>query len=593
VELFPDKRNLVNIIEQARKGAVCLPEFQREFVWKREEVADLLRSIVRRYYIGSLLLLRCEPNNPPFAPRFFRGAKPQYHQPRPEYLVLDGQQRITALLYALTAPNLGLKDSSRRRWFFLDLKLLLEDVYDDEIVFDRAEDELGDLLTEQKQYQQLVLPCTRLLNSRDFFKWRDGLDDWLRENSPADHQNFRDRWRDPWTDLVTAFQNYQVPLVELPRVEDSDSEAIGRVCAIFEKLNSTGVALSVYDLLTARLYRHGIKLHHLWEKACKAHPRLAAWSEGKAEKNNFGVLLLRTLALLRDVKPTPRELIDLDPENFEKDWRRAAQAMEKALELVTLVAPDGFGAFDPKWLPGSGLLPTLAALRATIEEKKLGEAARADLRRWYWCNVFIERYSSAVESKSRKDYTEMLEYWQKGSPEPSVFTEAKALIGSSSYTIRDSATTGSAVYSGVFCLLALRNARDWRRGEIIQLQDLQDHHIFPRGFLQQRGFTKRVEINTIVNRTLISDETNNKIKAKSPAEYLQSEDIFPAGPNLELLQPHFIGPDALETLHAAKEDLGPAGLREVYEKFLSIREAAIIAEIRRVTGVEKSMGGKA
>jgi len=187
----------------------------------------------------------------------------------------------------------------------------------------------------------------------------------------------------------------------------------------------------------------------------------------------------------------------------------------------------------------------------------------------------------------------MLEYWQKGSPEPSVFTEAKALIGSSSYTIRDSATTGSAVYSGVFCLLALRNARDWRRGEIIQLQDLQDHHIFPRGYLQQRGFTKRVEINTIVNRTLISDETNNKIKAKSPAEYLQSEDIFPAGPNLELLQPHFIGPDALETLHAAKEDLGPAGLREVYEKFLSIREAAIIAEIRRVTGVEKSMGGKA
>ena len=49
MELFPDKRNLVNIIEQARKGAVCLPEFQREFVWKREEVADLLRSILRRY----------------------------------------------------------------------------------------------------------------------------------------------------------------------------------------------------------------------------------------------------------------------------------------------------------------------------------------------------------------------------------------------------------------------------------------------------------------------------------------------------------------------------------------------------------------
>ena len=55
--------------------------------------------------------------------------------------------------------------------------------------------------------------------------------------------------------------------MELPRVDDSDSESIGRVCAIFEKLNSTGVDLSVYDLLTARLYRSGIRLHDLWDEA--------------------------------------------------------------------------------------------------------------------------------------------------------------------------------------------------------------------------------------------------------------------------------------------------------------------------------------
>ena len=92
--------------------------------------------------------------------------------------ILDGQQRITALIYALTAPNLGLKDSRRRRWFFLDLKLLLEDIYDDEIIFDRTERDLGDLLVEKAQYEQLFLPCTKLISSRDFLKWRDGLDDW-------------------------------------------------------------------------------------------------------------------------------------------------------------------------------------------------------------------------------------------------------------------------------------------------------------------------------------------------------------------------------------------------------------------------------
>ena len=92
---------------------------------------------------------------------------------------------------------------------------------------------------------------------------------------PDQVDRYRSDWRDGWTSAVTAFQTFEAPLVELPRVDDSDSEAIGRVCAIFEKLNSTGVDLSVYDLLTARLYRSGIRLHDLWAEACKSHPRLA------------------------------------------------------------------------------------------------------------------------------------------------------------------------------------------------------------------------------------------------------------------------------------------------------------------------------
>lgn len=36
-------------------------------------------------------------------------------------LVLDGQQRLSSLTYALTAPDLSLKDSCARRWFFVSL----------------------------------------------------------------------------------------------------------------------------------------------------------------------------------------------------------------------------------------------------------------------------------------------------------------------------------------------------------------------------------------------------------------------------------------------------------------------------------------
>lgn len=586
MEIIPDKRKVVGLVEQACAGQICLPNFQRDFVWTREEVADLVRSIVRGYFIGSLLLLRCDKANPPFAPVYLRGSKPPLVEPHPELLVLDGQQRLSSLIYALTAPNLSLKDSSKRRWFFLNLDVLLEEPDNDEIVFDRAQRELRGLDDRTIQYQERILPCTALLTAQAFYRWRDGFDDWARANDGDAHERYRHGWREGWTSAVTDFQTFEAPLVELPRIDDNDSDSIGRVCAIFEKLNSTGVDLSVYDLLTARLYRSGIRLHDLWAEGCKTNPRLRTWSKGKADEHKFGVLVLRTLALLRGLDPKPRILIDLSPEGFEDDWRRACAAIERALELVTHVGPDGFGVFAEKWLPGFGLIPILAALRAAIDSRKLGENERSDLRRWYWCNVFLERYSSAVESKSRKDYLEMTKYWFEEGPEPAVFHEAQSWIGAPGFRIRGSASYASAVYSGVFCLLAIRKARDWRRGEAIELQELQDHHIFPQAYLRRHGVTKRIDVNTIANRTLISNETNGKIKDKAPADYLGDADIFPSGAREDLLRPHFVDETTLPLLQAAKEELSNVELADLYSQWLQAREAAIIEQIRRVCGIE-------
>ena len=587
LELTPDKRKAVGLVEQARDGRICIPNFQREFIWTRDEVADLVRSILRGYFIGSLLFLRTDPLRPPFAPAFLRGAAPSLVKPHPELLILDGQQRLSALLYALTAPDLTLKDSSKRRWFFVDLNLLLEDPESDEIVLDYSKRELGGLDSLAVQYERRILPCTRLLSHQSFTQWLFGFEDWMRATSPQLESQYRNEWRGSWDSAVSAFQSFDVPLVELPAVDENDSASIGRVCAIFEKLNSTGVDLSVYDLLTARLYRSDIRLHDLWTESCVKHPRLRAWSRGKADHNKFGVLVLRTLALLRGLDPKPRILIDLKPKGFEEDWRRAAAAMDRALELVTHVGNDGFGVFEEKWLPGFGLIPVVAALRCEIDDRRLGDSARADLRRWYWCNVFMERYSSAIESKSRKDYSEMMRYWLEGGSEPALFAEARTAIGSPGYRISTSASYASAVYSGVFCLLARRHAQDWRLKESIELQKLEDHHIFPRAYLTRKGLTKKTEINTIVNRTLLSNETNQLIKDRAPAFYVVDPKIFPHGPVETLMQPHFVIETAVNEMRVAEENLDPQAAVAIYSNFLAIREASIIEEIRLVCGIAK------
>jgi hypothetical protein len=291
---------------------------------------------------------------------------------------------------------------------------------------------------------------------------------------------------------------------------------------------------------------------------------------------------------MRDLEAKPKTLINLDPKNFEADWVRAAAAMERALELVTHVGPDGFGVFNRKWLPGFGLLPVLAALRAHIEDHRLGDAPRADLRRWYWSSVFLERYSSAVETKSRRDYSELTRFWSATGARPSIFTEADARIGASGYGIRESASYASAVYSGVFCLLAINGARDWAAAETIELQKLEDHHIFPQGYLTKRGFDAnrdKTAINSIVNRTLISDATNKLISDTAPAAYLADERVFPRPPDM-LLQAHFVAADSLVAMSAANGELDAAELRITYDQFGAAREASIVQHIRQACGVE-------
>ena len=584
MDITPDKRKLVSLVEQAQQGDLCLPEFQRDFVWPRDQVADLVRSVLRGYYVGSVLLLHTNPDQPPFQPVFLKGAKPKSPTPRPKQLVLDGQQRLTALMYALTAPDYPLKETSKPRRFFIDLNKVLLDIDDDEIVVDIAAQELGELSTFEGQFKQLLLPCTALLESSTFSAWKDKLDDWLRDEDKEQHQRYREQWRGPWTDLITRFQTFQVAVVELPQVNEGDPEALGRVCAIFEKLNSSGVELSVYDLLTARLYRSKIKLHELWRAACEHNQRLNEWSDGKAETLKLGIIVLRVLALLRGVTPTPKELINLDPDGFVEDWQRAAQAVDRALTLLESSSQEGFGMFDRKWLPGTGLIAVLAAGRQIIIEGKKGAAERESLRRWYWCSVFLERYSSAVETKARKDYSELLAFWD-GNPEPSVFAEAQARLSAASYTVRNSASSASSVYSGLFCLLAINGAQDWRASESLTLHTLQDHHIFPRAYLKRAGMTKRSEVNTVLNRTLISDITNQKIRDKAPGEYMRWADVFPGGATQSVLAPHFLGGQARQALLDATDDLTPEQVAGLYEQFLTSREILMLHAIRTQCGV--------
>jgi uncharacterized protein with ParB-like and HNH nuclease domain len=50
MEITPDKLKLIDLVEDAYRGKLCRPNFQRDFVWPRDQVADLVRSVLRGYF---------------------------------------------------------------------------------------------------------------------------------------------------------------------------------------------------------------------------------------------------------------------------------------------------------------------------------------------------------------------------------------------------------------------------------------------------------------------------------------------------------------------------------------------------------------
>jgi hypothetical protein len=79
-----------DMLTQIDLGSMALPEFQRGYVWNRDQVRDLMLSLYRRYPVGSLMVLETRTENAEA-----RGEGPL--APGVVKLLFDGQQRITSL----------------------------------------------------------------------------------------------------------------------------------------------------------------------------------------------------------------------------------------------------------------------------------------------------------------------------------------------------------------------------------------------------------------------------------------------------------------------------------------------------------------
>jgi len=542
--------NLLTIVKDAFQGKVVLPEFQRSFVWSRENIEELLVSILQGYFIGTFLILDTPPERALFPFRTVEGLEKINSQKSPTdhptiRLVLDGQQRLTSLFYVLYEPGIPLRYSQNPHQFFLRLDLILDGNPDDAVYGVSLADRRRLSEMERMVEKGEAIRFSLFRDSSRFYRWLHQEQRTLGENEREIVEGFYQR-----------FASFLVPVVSI-----SPEAGKENIVNIFERINRTGVSLSLFDLAAARLYLKGIHLRDLWKAFAHENKTLA-----QLIKPEF---ILKVISIWENKEPRKSALLDvideLDKEHFQEQWKLACYWLSQAYQRVT--SPQGYGAFNERWIPYTTQLVPLAIFLRTVAEKHGGEEMYRKIDRWYWGSVFAQRYDQAVDTTTYRDVRAVSE-WLDGGPCPTWLDSFQP------HQIDLSEIEGqrSSIYRGAMCLIVKAGAKDFINGQAAVLAECQDDHIFPRAKYQHEPL-----VNSILNRTLISSMSNQIKSNKRPSEYLP---LF--------LQKHGGDKERLQgTLnsHLIPEEDQRAMEQDDFSAFIQARQRAFQEEIaRRVRG---------
>ena len=452
-------------------GDIVLPEFQRPFVWKRRQVLDLLDSIYRNYPIGSMLVWESSlklMSKRSIADLTIADRSPNY----PVNYLLDGQQRLSTVCGVLhwkpgkptSVWNVAF-DLKRKDFFHVDT--------------------LDDLPLHQ-------IPLRRLADPSEFYRKISPLTD-PELSAAADL-------------LFNRFTDYQVPLVTLGEMELTD------VAPVFERINSTGTRLTIFDLMRAATWSTGFDLGRSVDEIRKViAPKRFAQLDEK--------VFLRALSATAGGSFTVESIGDLR--------KRNDQALQDAVNATTrsaLLACDFLSTEVnvPRYeaLPYANQFVVLCELFHRVPNPNAAQLS--EIRRWFWRTTLAGYFGGWNSGQMAADMTAIREWVANKSPKIEIGT-----VTSNERLWRTKAfRSNSATAKMVALMLAQAQPLDILNGQRIDpdkslawSNDKEFHHFFPQAYLRDHG-TSSAQANLVANIVLLSSSSNIGIRDSSPRDYL-------------------------------------------------------------------------
>jgi hypothetical protein len=529
------KAALNDLLREIRDGKIQLPDFQRGWVWDDDHIRDLLVSIARSFPIGAVMLLEAG-GDVRFQTRPVEGLEDIVPKDRaPEKLILDGQQRLTTLTQALAigkpVQTRTSKGKQIQRYYYFDIRRTVEAPHAlDEAVIAVDETRLLrsdfgrkvelDLSSTELECQQLYFPCEHIMNSDD---WESTLHQVAPEHFGI-YMAFRAK-------VLAAFRSYQLPVILLKK--ETSKEA---VCLVFEKVNTGGVQLSVFELITASYAAEGYNLRDDWlgSSVRRVQSRKERLEQDPLLLGTEATDFLQALSLLHTHELRQADLANgktgkqVQPVSAKRAevlrlpltaWRRWADLLEAGFRQVgRFLRKECF--YNRRELPYSTQLVPLAAVFTHLGDRWLEPRIYDKIARWFWCGVLGELYGGAVETRIANDYEDLLTWFNDDDALPRTVRDANFQTERFD-TLRSRL---SAAYKGVSVLILREGAKDWFWKASIRELDADEitldiHHIFPRDWCEKQGIAKD-RYDSILNKTLVSYKANRKMGGDAPSDYL-------------------------------------------------------------------------
>ena len=487
------------ILDHIDSGQMALPEFQRGYVWNRDQVRGLFDSLYRRHPTGGLLVWETESE----------GASHRGDEPLAAgvvKLLLDGQQRMTSIYGVTRGRPPAFFDGNVNT--FTGLYFHLEhEIFSFYQPLRMAEDPLW-------------IDVSELMG-----RGATGIGNYITSLSalPAHAPRVGE-----YVGRLTRLLSIIDIELHVDQVTGAD-KSLEVVVDIFNRVNSGGTKLSKGDLALAKICAD-------WPEARDAmKDHLKVWQASGFE---FSLdWLLRSINTVLTGEARFIYLHDKRAAHIKDGLSRATNSINTALNMIG----GRFGLDHDRVLFGRFAIPVMARY---LDQRNapLGELERDKLLFWYIQAGMWGRFSGTTETYINQDLAaieeisdgldrliEQLRLWHGDlRVEPEHFC---------------SWSLGARFYPVLYMLTRMGEAKDWgtglplKAGMVGKRNTLEVHHIFPKAQLYKRGY-KRDEVNALANFCFLTKDTNLAISDRLPEEYFpEVADKHPGALELQWIPP--------------------------------------------------------